>query len=128
MPDMFYKSEIYVFMIIMFWFDDWISRDGICGCYIYKLHFLAGGVGPIYKRNSVEFLIDFLVLENLSIICPLGLVSSFHMGFDFRCMPYGFLGGVPGNRGPIQGHTTVAIYMTFGSRRDNFIGIKIDDF
>ena len=101
--------------------------DGLWLILLLTCVFFSEGLS-CFQTEFIEFLIDFLVLENLSIICPLGLVSSIHTGFDFRCMPYGFLGGVPGNRGPIQGHTTVAIYMTFGSRRDNFIGIKIDDF
>ena len=32
---------------------------------IYKLRFLTRGLGPIYKRNSVEFSVDFLVLGKL---------------------------------------------------------------
>ena len=40
--DMFDELEIYVFMTLMFWFDDWISRDEICSCFIYKLSFLVG--------------------------------------------------------------------------------------
>ena len=36
-------------------------------CYI-NYYFLTGGLGPKYKWNSVEFLIDFRKLENLEII------------------------------------------------------------
>ena len=46
---------------------------GICGLLVYKLCFLTEGLGHIYKRNSIEFLVDFWKLENLEIV-PLGWV------------------------------------------------------
>ena len=41
---------------ISYW-DLWIIR--------YKLCFLIGGLGHVYKLNFAEFLIDFQELENL---------------------------------------------------------------
>ena len=39
----------------------------------YELCFLTRGLDTIYKRNSVEFLVDFWKLENLEIM-PIGWV------------------------------------------------------
>ena len=67
-------------MIFMIHTDDWISHDGIwglCGEMIYKLCFLIGGLGSVYKWNFVEFLIDFRGLESLKIM-SLGWASSSH--------------------------------------------------
>ena len=33
-----------------------------------ELYFLAGGLDPIFKRSSIEFLVDFWKLENLEIM------------------------------------------------------------
>ena len=54
------------YVIIMIGIDDWISCDGIYGYCVeldYKLYFLTGGLGLVYRWNSVKFSIDFLVLE-----------------------------------------------------------------
>ena len=64
-------------MIFMIYIDDWISYDGIYGYYfesVYKLCFLTGGLGSVYRWNSVNFLIDFRVLGYSRIVCPLGRV------------------------------------------------------
>ena len=52
---------------------------------IYELCFLTRGLGPVYKRNSVEFLIDFKELKSLEIM-SLGWPSSSHFsnGLSYR--------------------------------------------
>ena len=61
----------------------------------YKLHFLGMGFSLAYKRNSVEFSVDFRELgyfKNL-LLNSLGVkILVFQMGCDIL-MPYGFLIG-----------------------------------
>ena len=68
----------------------WISCIGICEI-LYETVFLAGGLDPGYKRNSVEFSVDFRELENLEIM-SLSWVSGFRFsnGLCYQ-MPCGFL-------------------------------------
>ena len=40
----------------------------IYGLYVLQTVYLTGGLDPVYKWNSVEFLIDFWELENLEIM------------------------------------------------------------
>ena len=108
-------------MITMYYFDNWISHDGICGYCVeldYKLRFMTRGLGHIYKRNSVEFLVNFRVLEYFRIVYPLDRVGIliFQTGCDIR-MPYEFLAGVLENwiHSRIRDSCHV---LNFGSGRD----------
>ena len=93
-------------MITMYYFDDWISHDGIYGYCVeldYKLYFLRGGFSSYSRKKSLEFLIDFRVLEYFIIVCPLDQVgiSVFQTGCDIR-LPYWFLTGVLKNWDPFK--------------------------
>ena len=59
---------------------------------------------PYYKRNSIEFSIDFLMLDYFDIHdFHIGVqMSIFQTGLDIG-MPCGFLRGVLGNRDPLKG-------------------------
>ena len=63
----------------------WISLIRICGIFFYKLHFFGRGFSPLYKRNSVEFLVDFLELgysrNLLSYSLGVGILVV-QMGYD----------------------------------------------
>ena len=59
-------------MILM---TGYLIRD--YGCWFYNLGFLARGLDPVYKRNSGEFLVDFLELVSLEIM-SLGWVLGSH--------------------------------------------------
>ena len=52
----------YSFLNLMIWLVILLTRYPVIRfvliC-IYKLYFLAGGLGPVYRWNSVKFLIDF---------------------------------------------------------------------
>ena len=55
----------------------WISRIGIYGLYVLQTLDLTGGLDPVYRTNSVEFLVDFRELESLEIM-SLGWVLGSH--------------------------------------------------
>ena len=110
----------------MFWLTGYPIEEFVFGCFI-NCYFLAGSLGPIYKRNSVEFLIDFWELEYLEIVPNrLGKGSRFSNVYDI-IMPCEFLVGF--RETGTHSRTRHSFYVsTIGSRRDNFIGIRAIDF
>ena len=93
-----------VICLILWWFDEWISRKGFELIWYYKLCFYEKGfmfdlqmeMCWIFGKNSnVRIKFDFMVLYRSSSIC-------FQMGLGIS-MPCGFSGGISRNRDPLKG-------------------------
>ena len=69
----------------LFWyyFDDWISHEGIVMLRLLNCLFFTGGLGPIFNQNSIEFSIDFSKLEysRCNVVIEV-YVSIFQTSFD----------------------------------------------
>ena len=76
----------------MFWLPGYPVL-GFVDYMFYKLWIWQKGLDPVYKHDFVEFLIDFLELENLEIVPQVGFWDLvFQMGCDI-IIPCGFLIG-----------------------------------
>ena len=94
MLDIAVESEVvFLWIWCIIWLNGYLVMRFLLNC-VLNCDFLTRGSSSVYRRNSVEFSIDFRVLEYFRNYCLIGQVGIFvfQTNYDIK-MPYGFLAG-----------------------------------